>query len=173
MKHNTGEMNEADQNLIQGITDILQGDDGLGELKQTVKDSLRDSMESLLAKWNQCDKMKKLDDYKALRKKIVKITALPKEQLAWFYIGYTNQNLDSFYLWDTKPKNQDFTQLVKDVNLIKKRTYYVRLNRTANENEHNLITAFCKDPRCLNRQDYGREHTVGIVYVLKYRPRDT
>lgn len=160
-------MNQADQNLIRGIRDILQQEHtGLNELKRTVKSSLRDSMKNLLARWSQCDEMIELNNYEALRGQVAEMA---EDQRAWFYIGYTGQDLDSFYLWDTKPKNRDFEQLEEERNPIKSCTYFVRLNGTEEENEHNLIQEFYSpNGRCLNRQNRGKTDTQGFVYVLKY-----
>lgn len=153
-------INQNIKEAIANLQNVLEDANDLGELKSFLK---REYL-SFVSHWNQCDQMRKFDNYGGLKGEINEIS---KHGDTWFYIGYTGKLGN--YLWTTTPKSEESLGLVKSHELVKSSTYYTHLEGRAAETEHNLINTFIDRKNCLNVDRSGIESTNGIVYVLVYK----
>ena len=170
LKHNSGEM-IAIQDVENQIVAVLENEPRQQANGDELKTALLDSYERFRERWQQCNQMTRLRNFHAL--KVLTTDAIALDENAWFYIGFTDQALTSFYLWDKHPQNEQFLAMEEQHGLVKSRTYYTYLQGNEGESEHILINEFVQDgaiipERCLNVNPFGKGNANGIVYVLVY-----
>ena len=163
----------SNQERIKTIRVILEANPlELTDVQRAVKEVLEESLNDRLGWWRQCEKIKKLGNYKDLVSKVCEVS---KDGNKWFYIGHTEQELRTMYIWTRHPDNRKFSDLENA--LVKSQTYYTKLVGVQKETENNLIRLFVDETekicheRCLNVKAKEKDKTSGFVYVLIYKKK--
>ena len=157
--------NEELGNQIEAVRGLLQQQVNGDELKP----ALLESFDKFWERWQQCAQVTRVENYNILTETT---DGIAEEENKWFYIGFTSEPLNPFYLLDKDPQNRQFALMKAQHNLRKSHTYYTHLQPNEGGSEDNLIKRFVQDgvihPRCLNVHPFGNGNANGIVYVLVY-----